>query len=336
MLHRVFALACGLFWIAGSVNVRGPAQSSRLRGRSPDHLPEARISHSSTDAVLDDLNQTILQRSLAANHADAALYTGCNGTACSTDVSKVKHDLKNDLVLIFGCSLDINAIEYFCKNAGAPVKNFATRNPFSYLAHCDVGTFTLAYIFHPGASPAPYFNEYAGTATTRDVVKNSVHDVQMQFGRQPTAVIVDASLWDVSNWWQKHGRPTVSYAAPKAEILRWCDRDVPELLGWVQTNFPQSGVAFRTPPTVFNDNTYGQRTWIIEGMVACIEQHKDPLNKLYGQYGFIDFHHFVDQALEHAQGPSMPAYYKDTLHPGPALSLMYVNRVLNFVGGLHR
>jgi len=254
--------------------------------------------------------------------------TGCDGTV---DTIKVEHELQNDLVLIFGCSLDINAIEYFCKAVGSEVQNFVTRNPFAYLAHCDVGKFTVAYIFHPGASPAPYFGEYAGTATTMDVVRNSVYDVKMQFGREPTAIIVDSSLWDVSNWWQKNGRPQDPYPIPDAQITQWCSRDVPELLRWVQTAYPRSGVAFRTPPTVFANNGYGQTPFIVDKMVACIEQHKDPSNKLYGQFGFIDYHNFVDEVLQQSGVSPMPHYYKDSLHPGLRLSLMYMNRVLNWV-----
>lgn len=332
MPRGIAVLACALFGIVDGLKVvrEAPAAGTKLHRRLPHHEPLANRSHSVArhqDTLHEHVNSSLGDQ----YDSDAAHYCGCNSESCEVDVAKVEHELQNDLVLILGCSLDINAIGYFCAAVGAPVKNFATKNEFSYLAHCDVGKFTLAYAFHPGASPPPYFNEYAGTATTMAVVQNSVHDVLLQFGREPTAIIVDSSLWDVSNWWQRIGRPATPYRLPEAEISSWCNRDVPELLRFVQTTYPRSGVAFRTPPTVFPENGYGQDPAIIDAMVACLEQHKDPLDRLYGHFGFIDYHNFVDQVLLHATGPPLQTYYKDTLHPGPALSMMYMNRVLNWV-----
>lgn len=267
-------------------------------------------------------------------HAERT-YCDCNSTACSVDQVKVKDELPNDLVLILGCSLDIFAIEYFCAAVGVAVKEFKTKNKFSYLSHCDVGGFTIAYAFHPGAAPQPYYSEYAGTATTATIVQNSVYDVKLQFGREPTAIVVDSSLWDVSNWWQKAGKPPGTYPIPSADIFRWCTHDVPQLLNWVQTQYPHSGVAFRTPPTVFPGNGYGQRPGIIDEMVQCVEQHIAPNGAVYGKYAFIDYHNFVDHVLQHAPGSPMQMYYKDSLHPGPQLSLMYMNKVLNWAKSLH-
>jgi len=369
MVRHIVALICALFCVARSLKVREPGQVSQLHDRSPRHEPEEDAYHSDT-TLSGHVNASISKRYLVdanVSHSDAThraelggpidsnisaryladtmhvgtdqeagQYCGCNSSSCSVDSGKLEHDLTNELILIFGCSLDINAIEYFCNAVGSTVQNFQTKNAFSYLAHCNVGKFTIAYIFTPGASPAPYFSEYAGTATTQAVVKNSVHDVMLQFGREPSVVIVDASLWDVSNWWQMHGRPADPYPIPHAEIVRWCTRDVPDLLAWVQTNYPRSSVAFRTPPTVFADNGYGQNPGNIDTMVQCITEQKDPLNRLYGKYGFIDYHDFVDQALQHAVGPPMQTYYKDSLHPGPTLSMIYMNKVLNLARGLQR
>lgn len=340
MPHGIAVLVCAaFFYSAGGLKIRETLVGSDSHNRFYDQKPEANSSHfrSGRTATLGHhLNGSIVEEehveALRADHDD--YYCGCNSSACNVDVMRLDHELHNDLVLILGCSLDINAIDYFCTAVGAPVMNFETKNPFSYLAHCDVGKFTIAYAFHPGSSPPPYFGEYAGTATTMDVVKNSVYDVKLQFGREPTAIIVDSSLWDVSNWWEKHGRPQDPYPLPQAEITQWCTRDVPQLLRFVQTVYPRSGVAFRTPPTVFPDNGYGQSPLIIDAMVQCVEQQKDPLSRLYGQFGFIDYHNFVDQVLQHAVGPATQTYYKDNLHPGASLSLMYMNRVLNWVRGL--
>jgi len=325
MMPRVtFALACALFCIAGGLKVIDRKPDGASLSRLPAFVPKVAIGDKfGTSAAI------------GSQGLDTA-YCGCNSSACNVDAVKVTKDLQNDLVLILGCSLDINAIEYFCTAIGSKVQKFQTRNPFSYLSHCDVGKFTLAYAFHPGAAPMPYFSEYAGTASAQLVVQNTVHDVQVQFGRQPTAVIVDSSLWDVSNWWEKKGRPKDPYPIPHADIATWCSRDVPNLLNWVQSSYPNSAIAYRTAPTVFADNGYGQTPQNIDAMVKCIETHKDPLNKLYGKFGFIDYHHFVDEVLKSAAGSGLKLYYKDSLHPGPSLSLMYMNKVLNWVRGMQK
>lgn len=341
MPRGIVAFTCTLVWSASGAYLI----TNNLRGQSLNHIPDvntsrldinqgisirSQINSSVPAAEHDDANSSVP----AAEHDGAAHYCGCSGSICDVDTMKLDHELQNDLVLFLGCSLDINAIKYFCNAVGSPVQEFQTKNPFSYLSHCDVGKFTVVYAFHPGASPAPFYAEYAGTASAYDVVQNSVHDIQLQFGRQPTAVVVDSSLWDVSNWWQKHGKPPDPYPIPTAEIDLWCHRDVPNLLRWVQKNYPHSGVAFRTAPTVFAQNGYGQSPLIIDEMVKCIDKQKDPLNRLYGRFGFVDYHHFVDEVLQHSTGAPIPTWYKDSLHPGPSLSMMYMNRVLNWVRGL--
>jgi hypothetical protein len=333
MRLRSAVLAHVLFWIADALIIGDHA----LRGwqaHAPTHTLKANDTHVLVKQNWKDRNHSLSSQA----RADAnATYCQCNTTGCSADARKVKDDLQNNLVLIIGCSLDIFAIEYFCNSVGSSMQGFASRNPFSYLAHCDVGGFTVAYIFHPGASAPPYFSEYAGTATTQDIVKNSAYDVQMTFGREPNAIIVDASLWDVSNWWQRNGRPPFPFAVPTASVWQWCNQDVPQLLNWVKTVYPRSAVAFRTPPTVkLESNGYGQSPLIIDEMVKCIDQHVDPLNLLYGKFGLIDYHHFVDAVLLHAVGAPMQQYYKDSLHPGAKLSLMYINKVLNWARGLRQ
>lgn len=355
VFYRVAFILCALSFTTDGLKVREPEPSKRAHENVTDggyHSATTLTGHidasfekrffnvSRKEPKQEKLGTGVPEKYLVdatrvaiSSDTGAGQYCGCNSTMCNVDVGKVEHELANDLILIFGCSLDINAIEYFCNAVGSPLKNFQTRNSFSYLAHCDVGKFTLAYVFHAGASDPPYFSEYGGDATTATVVKNSVHDVMLQFGREPSMVLVDASLWDVSNWWEKNGRPKSPYPVPHANIEKWCTKDVPKLLAWVQHVYPRSGVAFRTPPTVFPDNGYGQDAANIDAMVKCIAEQKDPLNKLYGKYGYIDFHDFVDEALQHTPTP-MQTYYKDSLHPGPTLSLMYMNKVLNWARGL--
>jgi len=268
--------------------------------------------------------------------ATSTQFCGCNSSSCSVDAAKVDVEFHDTLVLIFGCSLDVRAIGYLCHAAnGVTMESIVNSAPFSYLASCSVGSVTLAYVFHPGASPPPYSSEYnqAILGTTRDILQRSHHDVMVKFGREPTAIIVDASLWDISNWWGKLGRPAYPYPAASAfpYLAQWCNVDVPQLLTAVATIYPNSAIAFRTAPTVFggHDNT-GQNPLLVDAMVDCINHYRDPLGKIYGKFGLIDYHQFVDTMLQGA-GASGATYYQDSLHPGAGLSLMYMNNVLNWV-----
>jgi len=326
------AKAQDLIWEKAVIN-----QNERLATDVGDYIKSKEREAQDEIAKLNKKAQDPAKKYTAESAVvDEGQYCGCNSSACNVDAGRLERELTHELILIMGCSLDINAIEYFCNAVGSTVEKFKTVNPFSYLSHCNVGRFTLAYMFHPGSSPTPYFTEFAGTATTKNVVTNSLHDVRMQFGRDPSLIVVDSSLWDVSNWWEKKGRPAAPYPVPTADIHSWCTQYVPELLAHVQTVYPHSGIAFRTAPTVFAANGYGQQPEIIDAMVQCIATKKDPMNRLYGKYGYIDYHNFVDEVLQHAAGPAMKTYYKDSLHPGPTLSLMYMNKVLNLARGLQR
>jgi len=257
-------------------------------------------------------------RSSAQEIAQANLssqYCGCEGSSCFINAKKVKAEFNNQLILIIGCSLDIYAIGYFCNAAtGVTPESLLYSSPMSYLAFCDVGQFTVAYAFHPGASPPPYAQDYNPSVmgTTRDIVAKTKNDVIAKFGRAPTAIILDASLWDTANWWQKSGWPPYpSYAngGTYPYLQQWCNTDVPDLLMYVASLYPSTPIAFRTAPTVFSDpNSFGLSAIVIEQMVACVEQHKDAWGNVYGGgFGLIDYHHFVDNLL--LQSPAPSQYY---------------------------
>lgn len=268
-------------------------------------------------------------------------YVGCNSSSCFVDSKKVETKFQNQLILIIGCSLDVYAVGYFCAVAkGIPMETTLNASPFGYLTFCDMGQFTIAYAFTPGASPPPYAAEYNPQAllnnvplgTSRDIIARTKNDIMMKFGRAPTAIVVDASLWDVSNWWAKVGKPPHPHPIPDAFITQWCNKDVPEFLAYIATVYPSAPIAFRTPPTIFDTpNIYGLSPVTVDKMVACIEMHKNPTGYLYGKFGLIDYHHFVDNVLAQS-GPSASTWYRDGLHPGQQLSLMYLNSVMNWVG----
>jgi len=93
------------------------------------------------------------------------LYAGCAVApqqACTVNKQLISKNLIGNIVLILGCSLDIYALNYFCKSADAPVIGY-TRNPGNEVyepgnfAYCNMGGLILAYSFHPGSSGPPYF-----------------------------------------------------------------------------------------------------------------------------------------------------------------------------------
>jgi len=261
-------------------------------------------------------------------------YFGCNSSSCFVKSQRIKADFANQLVLVFGCSLDMNAIAYFCSaSTGLPMEHFSGGAPLSYLCGCTVGPLTIAYVFHPGASPPPYSQGYNSAifGTSQAVVTKAQHDALVRFGRAPTAVVVDASLWDVGSWWEKAGKPPFPYLIPPAFTQQWCNKDMPEFLAHVGATFPNTPIAFRTAPTIFaGPNGYGLSATSVEDMVHCVELRKDGLGRIFGTFGLIDYHHFVDDVLTNA-GASAPTYYKDALHPGAQLSLTYINSILTWV-----
>lgn len=228
------------------------------------------------------------------------------------------------LLLFLGCSLDLNAVKAICAAAGTPLiwtpgTELITAMPFHYyLAHCTIEDATVAFIFHPGSAPPPYFYFYVdnggGTVTTQQIINKSVADVTQTFGQLPSAIVVDASLWDVATWWQKKGFPALPYPVPQAEITQWCREDVPRLLLQVQSVYPAIPVAFRTPPPVFGGAEFGLMQSIVDSMVGCIA------GGALTQYAVIDYYSL-------AQPPNRELY-ADDIHPGYELSLKYGNVAL--------
>lgn len=260
-------------------------------------------------------------------------YYTCSGSTCSVNMTKMTAELQPGLILFLGCSLDVYAINHFCTAAETGIVGFT--NNFAYLAHCKVGGVTLVYAFQPGASPPPYWKHYTGAATSQQIISQSAKDVAATFGEKPMAIVVDSSLWDVSNWWQKDGMPPEPYPVPHAEIAQWCQTDVPQLLHWVDTAFPGTKIAFRTPPPVFPNNDYGQSPQTVDEMVGCLRANATDhtTQKVFSQYHLLDFNELVEQFVSHQAVPTLQ-FYEDVLHPGRQLSMVYMNAVLEWVHGL--
>jgi hypothetical protein len=249
------------------------------------------------------------------------------------NASLARHAVDKGVILFLGCSLDVFAIKHFCTSAQSQLIGF--ENNFAYLAYCSAGGFTLVYAFQPGASAPPYWRDYVGTLNSQQIILQSSQDIPKYFGRPPTAVVVDASLWDVSNWWQKAGMPPEPYPVPQRELSQWCHTDLPQLLSWVSAAYPKSEIAFRTPPPVFPGNGYGQSVANVEEMNRCAKDwgYDAMTQKVFQNYHLIDYHDLVEKFLLHQTGPRL-SFYKDVLHPGKELSLEYINTVMTWVRSL--
>jgi len=250
---------------------------------------------------------------------------------CTVNTTKMKAELQSGLLLFFGCSLDIYAMKHFCTAAQATLVGF--ENNFAYMAYCTMGGFTLVYVFQPGATAAPYWKDYVGTLSSQQIITQSTKDVVQRFGQEPTAIVIDSSLWDVSSWWQRVGMPAEPYAVPHADITRWCYTDLPQLLDYVGASYPRSRIAFRTAAPVFIGNNYGQNPPIVNEMTKCVRDRTDFVTKkLFSKYHLIDYNKLVEQFFLHHPGPPTN-FYEDVLHPGRQLSMGYMNEVLEWVRG---
>lgn len=263
-------------------------------------------------------------------------------------------------VLILGCSLDRYAVEDYCHHyAGAnalldkkyvdvravpeQIKNTARS--------CTVKNVTIAWMFQPGAGDKPYSIDLQKTFSpeVHDNTKDIAEIDAPEFGRrifnaEPHIVVVDSSLRTLTNWWQRHGKPSEDdpefKTQTKANIERWCTTEVPQLLRWVQGAFPQSRIVFRTAPTVVTHQT-GQTRENIEMMRSCI-LNQVHAGRLFGSYELLDYHRLMDDLIETKVPNGLPPvamfsstgakptdyFFRDGRHPNEKAGQMYMEAVL--------
>lgn len=273
-------------------------------------------------------------------------YVSCHihPSHCAVNVAKVTQELGPQIVLLFGCSLDIYAVDYFCKAAGSKLVGFerspgVTKYAPGNFAHCNIGGLILAFSFHPGVSGPPYFEmceKVLGTScmqvTASALLQQSLARIQIEFGRPPTTIVVDSSLWDVAAWYLQDGKPPEPYTAPAAHINNWCYNSFPALLQFVHMNSPLSKIAFRTAPRIEFMKGYGHSMGNIDAMNYCLRQSS--LTTL-SQFRMIDFNQLVETMVVQ-QGVAAKAYYDDAFHPGLIPSVIYVDWVLQWTKAVQR
>lgn len=273
------------------------------------------------------------------NLGDFAAYLSCysNPMSCTVNVPKVAAELGNRVVLLFGCSIDIYSLDYFCKAANAPISGFARSPGNTYFAPgnfawCKIGGLTLAYSFHPGSSGPPYFEACDAVLKTTcmgptQLIAASVAQVTATFGVPPTAIVVDSSLWDAASWYITDGKPPEPYIAPANLVAKWCFQDFPALINAVQMAAPYSKIAFRTAPRVEFMKGYGHSMANIDAMNRCFKSSS--LGNLM-VYKMIDYNYIVEMMLAR-QGGAVANYFEDAFHPGLLPSVIYIDWVLQWV-----
>lgn len=203
----------------------------------------------------------------------------------------------------------------------------------SAFKYCTFDGFTLVFTFHPGASPAPYWDEYQGLRTSQQRIQDVAKQIQQTFGRGPDAAVVDSSLWDISSWWLHDGKPA-PWPYPRLEFLiqEWCHRTIPTFLDFVQDLVPHTRIAFRTPfpgAKACHPHMYFlcNGPAVVHGMTGCLKTSL--INtRLYDKYDLLDVNAL---ALQEAQGHPITELYLDDIHPKPALNAAYMSAILKWV-----
>lgn len=269
----------------------------------------------------------------------AANVTTVHSTSKSRDLrfNKAYVGAYPKLVWFFGVSIDSMAVDSYCNANHAAIHVILdTQYSNSDLQHagskwCAVNGLTIVFSLFPGATPPPYFRGWKSKtlATPHSIMAFRLWQIQGTFGKAPDAVIVDSSLWDVANWWQKDGSPQ-NWPMPDLQIKTWCESTIPAFLMDLQGRLPNSHIALRTIPPVFatrgSEWAFARRgPEIVSKMNSCLwNQHQ-----LYGKYPLIDYNAAVHSMVTQ-WGGSMRQWYIDDLHPGPQLGVACVTVALGW------
>jgi len=239
-------------------------------------------------------------------------------------------------VLLFGCSLDRNALHDFCLEHGEhtaqtdqPVQ---TSHCFSKELHASVG-----YMFHPGVGINGDLHRPTALArykATGAILKSYANATAFQiFKASPHLVVVDTSLWDLMGWRlgtpRGQGLPALPTPVTEERFQQWCQQDMPNLMKIVSQKFPTSRIAFRTAPTILFTPKYEKfERHDVDMLYQCINSSTEN-GMLLGKYEIIDYH----KIMEHLIDRKVPdLYMADGYHPTWYPSRLYVNEILRRVG----
>jgi len=253
-------------------------------------------------------------------------------------------------VLVLGCSVDRNAVEYFCQwqrqnatNRGELPPRILNMSEILQARWCrdQQQRISVASLFHPGVGyngdlEGPFFFRWAPhglnnveySPSTAEILRSlALPTAKYLLRGSPNLVVVDSSLWDLSAW---HTVGTQDYSQER--VKKWCYHDLPFLLYNVSRAFPNSTVAFRTAPTFSGPKQVWRYSNLSAQDVAdlyhCVQDqtHK---GKLYGKYPVVDYRELVQKLKEKGK---KDIFMRDGMHPHALPSLLYVNEILKTAG----
>jgi len=246
-------------------------------------------------------------------------------------------------VLFFGCSLDRNALLEFCWDHGTNTEKISEPTQANWCFQKDLNV-KLGYIWHPGVglhgNLRPPFAVSGRTSTGKILAHYANETSRSMLQGDPHLVVVDSSLWDLlvwrlgENYWNRGETGNgEQWAGPnevtEERVQQWCQQDVPNLLGKVSKNFPNSRIAFRTAPTIDHTPKYEKfEKRDIELLYKCISSSTKK-GKLFGKYEVIDYHAIMNSLVDR----KLPDLFKvDGFHPAKYPSALYMTEVLRRVG----
>jgi len=241
-------------------------------------------------------------------------------------------------VLIFGCSLDRNAVKSWCfgrNNKPAYVSQTPMETAWCFNPDLNV---RLGYLFHPGVGLNGDLHKPTAIAkglSTDQILKNHANATSsIMLKADPHMVVVDSSLWDLLVWrlgtlLGAGGPIPEPREVTEERVQQWCEHDLKKLLGHVSFYFPKSRVVFRTAPTIDHTPHFEKfEKKDIELLYKCISSSTTN-GKLFGEYEIIDYHAIVQKLIDH----NLPDMFRDDgYHPGAYPSLLYVNEIMRRVG----
>jgi len=263
------------------------------------------------------------------------LLFACAAGASAVQVQGPKQSTTR--VLLFGCSVDRNAIEGYC-GANLEANNFLQTRWCSDTTH----NIRMGFMFHPGVGyygdlKKPFHSTwykgahaYAGAYSTREILRNHASSTSWaMLGGPPDLVVVDSSLWDLAVWRQEDKKQV-----SRERVRQWCQHDLPGLLELVTEKFPTSRIVFRTAPTM-GTLAPGEKGGLeqfdkqeIEFLYDCITSSTIE-GMLFGRYEIIDYHAIMQKLVDR----DVPgAFLGDGFHPGWYPSALYINEILRRVG----
>lgn len=187
------------------------------------------------------------------------------------------------------------------------------------------------YCMFPGCVPARGLPPGVHLRSEEHIKIDAVYfAVRVLKTRAPTMVVIDSSLWDLANWWNRAGRPQATYVNNSA-IEWWCHKGYPQMLQWVLDAFPTSTIVYRTIPTIVATNSsHGRSPEAIAQMDACLR------SELGGKFHAIDYRQIVQSRLDAGISPTdiFLKMRKDGVHPDFDTAALYANAAMEYVAGM--